>query len=136
MAKRHQLALGADDLDRQLFFILPAYVAPLGHSCAKEYCAEHPAYSCGCPVCLAAIGCTLVWNADDYDPEEGIQDHWRKRIVSIRTARLAAPLIIQGYPGYDPGPANPPLKPSPGYPQSTKSTEDTLPAEPRSRSPE
>lgn len=112
------------DDERQLFFILPQYVAPLGHSCAKDYCAENPAYSCGCPLCLTEIGCTLAYNAEDWDPEAGLDQHWRKRIVSLRTGRLAAMMIVPGYPGYQPGPDVP--RPIEVIPR----TEDTPPAEP------
>lgn len=110
-----------DAQQRELYHVLPQFVSAMGYSCAKDWCETKDAYFCGCPKCLEKDGLTLVYNADDFDPVDGIQDHWRKRIVSLRVGRCAAHLICPGFPGHDPGPAVPP--------EPTESSEDTLPGE-------
>ncbi len=47
------------------------------------------------------FGLTLIFDVRDWNTEDDQPEHWRKRIVSLRTGRLAKHLICPGYPGYD-----------------------------------
>ncbi len=88
-----------------LQYLLPQYDEPLGGwSCAREFVADKPTFHCGCPNCLRKEGLPLVFHAEDWSLEGDKAEHWRKRIVSLKTGRLAAKLIVPHYPGYDPGP--------------------------------
>ena len=93
--------------EENLQYVLPQYDEPLGGwSCAREFVADKPTFLCGCPNCLRKEGLTLVFHAEDFNLEDDQPEHWRKRIVSLKTGRLAAKMIVPHYPGYDPGPPN------------------------------
>ncbi len=82
--------------DRQIF-ILPHFVSEMGYSCARHWTESSMRFQCGCPRCLDKIGLCLVFNAEDWNDSGDMQDHWRKRIVSVKTAICAVSLIVPGY---------------------------------------
>lgn len=85
--------------ETHLLFVLPAFVSQLGFSCSREWTEKRKGHECGCPRCLRKIGLVLCFHADDWNDSGDMQAHWRKRIVSVKTASYASHLIC---PGYDP----------------------------------
>ena len=93
-----------DGQDRKLTYILPIYAdssGALSWTCAKNWCAENPSQQCGCPDCLGKVGLTLVYDAVDMGEKGMAIEIKARRIVSIRTGRLAPHLICPHYPGYE-----------------------------------
>ncbi len=90
--------------EENIQYVLPTE-RPDGWTCAKEFVEGKEHLRCGCPNCLRKDGLTLVYNAEDWNPEDDLRSHWRKRLVSLKTGRMAPHLIIPHFPGYDPGPA-------------------------------
>lgn len=86
-----------------IVFVLPTYAQELGWSCAKDFVENKPDTECGCPSCLEGVGLTLVFDVEDWNKVGDLPEHWRKRIVSLRTGRLAKHLICPGYCGHDAG---------------------------------
>ena len=85
-----------------IMIILPLFKAELGgYSCSKEWCEDKRSHACGCPKCLDHAGLTLCWSPEDWNESGDLIEHWSKRVVSQKTARLCTHLIIQGYPGND-----------------------------------
>ena len=89
------------DREAKLSFLLPAFVSELGSACSREYCEDKTDMECGCPNCLENKGLTLAFDVRDWNSSDDLPEHWRKRILSLRTARLAKHLICPGYPGHD-----------------------------------
>lgn len=108
--------------ETKIVFVLPTYVQELGWSCARDFVENKPDTECGCPGCLEKVGLTLTYDVEDWNQEVDLSAHWRKRIVSLRTGRLAKHLICPGYCGHDAAAAQ-------RRRPSTGSTEDTLPPE-------
>ncbi len=86
-----------DDDQTTLLFILPCFVNALGFSCAREWTESRIGSECGCPRCLKKIGLILCFHADDWNDSGDMQAHWRKRIVSVKTASYASHLVCPGY---------------------------------------
>ncbi len=87
-----------DDVEEtNLVFVLPCFVSQLGFSCAREWTEHKAGFECGCPRCLKKIGLVVVFHADDWNDSGDMQSHWRKRIVSVKTANYAMHLIVPGY---------------------------------------
>ncbi len=82
-----------------LLFILPAFVSAMGFSCAREWTQDRLGQECGCPQCLRKIGLVLCWHPEDWNESADMQDHWRRRIVSVKVAGYASHLICPGYLG-------------------------------------
>ncbi len=87
--------------ETRIAFVMPTYVEELGWSCAREWVEDKHELECGCPKCLERVGLTLTYDVEDWNKEQDLSDIWRKRIVSLRTGRLAKHLICPGYPGHD-----------------------------------
>jgi len=83
--------------DEGIIFILPAFVSATGFACAREWAENRRGHECGCPRCLKKLGLVLCWHQADWVETGDMQDHWRRRIVSVRTAGYAAHLICPGY---------------------------------------
>ncbi len=105
--------LTGEDADEQgnINFILPQFVSdlgnvdnrkriPSGYSCAKEWTETRKGFACGCPRCLRKLGLSLTFHHEDWNESGDCQEHWRKLIVSVKTANLVTHLIV---PGYEPG---------------------------------
>lgn len=87
-----------DDVEEStILFILPCYVSELGFSCAREWTEHRLGHECGCPRCLHKAGITLIFHLEDWNDTGDQKAHWRKRIVSIKTASYASHLICPGY---------------------------------------
>ena len=87
-----------DDDDQQLVvFILPAFVQSLGFSCASDWTEERTTHECGCPRCLKKLGLSLCYHQEDWNETGDMQSHWRKRVVSMKTASYASHLLVSGY---------------------------------------
>ena len=80
-----------------LVFVLPQFVTAMGHSCSREWTEEKRSYECGCPRCLKKIRLALCFHQADWNESGDMQEHWRKRIVSARVARLVRHLVCPGY---------------------------------------
>lgn len=89
---------------REVYYVLPAHDPERGYACTKGFCADKRDFMCGCPNCLRKDGLTLTFHAEDWNADDDQREHWRVRLVSLKTGRLAAHLICPHYPGYDPGP--------------------------------
>lgn len=114
------------DRETCISFVLPCYVQEQGWSCAREFCEAKPDTECGCPGCLERVGLTLTFDVEDWNKDHDLSEHWRKRIVSLRTGLLAKHLVCPGYPGHDPAAAER-RRPR----RATESTGDTPQAESR-----
>jgi len=88
-----------DDDQRMILFILPAFVSASGYSCAREWCEDRMNHECGCPRCLRKLGLVVIFHANDWNDVGDMQGHWRKRIVSVKSASYASHLICPGYEG-------------------------------------
>jgi hypothetical protein len=88
-----------DDPEGQqsLTFILPQWNTAMGFSCARDYADEHAHFTCGCPRCLRKIGLTMIFHQEDWREDGDCREHWRRRIVSQKTAGYAKHLVIPGY---------------------------------------
>lgn len=69
-----------------------------GYSCAKLYCDAHPAFECGCPICLHHEGLTLIFVGDDWDTLRDKRIFWKK-VCPEKVALMAPELIVPGYAG-------------------------------------
>ncbi len=95
--KKNDTPLEALDDQNHLIFILPAFATPMGFSCSREWTEEKASYECGCPRCLKKSGLTLIYHQEDWNDSGDMQEHWRKRIVSAKTASYAPHLVCSGY---------------------------------------
>lgn len=89
-----------DDDNKFIVFVLPQYVSPMGFSCSREWTEnknQYETFACGCPRCLKKFGLCLCFHQADWNESGDMQEHWRKRIVSVKTASYAAHLICPGY---------------------------------------
>ncbi len=94
-----------EHLGENIQYVLPKYDEAMGGwSCARDFVRDKPCFRCGCPNCLRKDGLTLVFSAEDWNPEvnPNLAATWRKRLVSLKTGRMAAHLILPHYPGFDP----------------------------------
>ncbi len=91
------MSVEGDDPGERIVFVLPAFVTAMGFACAREWTESSISFECGCPRCLKKIGLTLIFNWEDWNDSADMQDHWRKRIVSVKIAEYASHLICPGY---------------------------------------
>lgn len=83
--------------EHNLMFILPKFVSAQGFFCAKGWTEKKIGFACGCPRCLRKHGLVLIFHTEDWNESGDCQEHWRKLIVSVKTANLVRHLIIPGY---------------------------------------
>lgn len=87
-----------EEEEHELRFVLPLWDPVLSFSCAREWTEDKRSFQCGCPRCLERQGLTLVYHVEDWRESGDGKETWRKRVASIRTARLAPHLVVPGYP--------------------------------------
>lgn len=66
-------------------------------TCGREYFGNKSSITCGCPECLQARGCTLIFLAEDMEAFPDRPDVWRIRVVAQELADYVPQHICPGY---------------------------------------